>query len=121
VTKNAYNHHEIFSQFRRWCGSVPAGFEADFLGVKYRTAYFTVMPPQPNDRFEAHHYPAFNNEYFEWIDLLESVAWAKTSRPSGLVPKSHFNEKLTIHLGGSERYLPSGRRFGRSSCERKHS
>jgi FkbM family methyltransferase len=76
VTKNAYNHHEIFSRFRRWSGSVPAGFESDFLGVKCRTAYFTMMPPQSNDRYEAHDYPAFNDEYFEWIDLLESVAWA---------------------------------------------
>jgi hypothetical protein len=34
---------------------------------------------------------------------VEKCSRRKTSRPSGLVPKSHFNEKLTIHLGGSER------------------
>jgi hypothetical protein len=37
------------------------------------------------------------------------------------LPKSRFNEKLTIHRGGSERWFLSGRRFDRSSYERKDS
>jgi FkbM family methyltransferase len=70
-------HHEIFFNFNRWAGEVQAGFEIDFLGVKCRTAFFTMMRPQPIARYEAPPYPPYDEEYFEWIDLLESVASAK--------------------------------------------
>lgn len=33
--------------------------------------------PQPFDRNESPTYPPFDEEYFEWIDLLEAVAAAK--------------------------------------------
>jgi FkbM family methyltransferase len=77
MTKDEHKHHEIFSRFRRWSGVVPAGFEVDFLGSKSRTSYFRMMKEQPNDRHEAPEYPLVDEEYFEWIDLLEAAAWAK--------------------------------------------
>jgi len=57
---------------------VAAGYEADFLGAKYKTAFFTLFTPQPSDRNEAPPYPPFDEEYFEWIDLLEAVAAANS-------------------------------------------
>jgi FkbM family methyltransferase len=70
-------HNYIFAGFRRWAGSVPAGFDVDFLGTRYRTSFFTMWRSQPHDRDEAPTYPPFDEEYFEWIDLLEAVASAK--------------------------------------------
>ena len=55
---------------------MPAGFETDFLGTRYKTAFCTLFDPQPHDRYEAPSYPPLNEEYFEWIDLLEAVAAA---------------------------------------------
>jgi FkbM family methyltransferase len=69
-------HHRVFSRFHRWSGHVPAGFDVDFIGSKYRTAYFTMYQPQPQERYAAPEHPPFDEEYFEWIDLLEAVASA---------------------------------------------
>jgi FkbM family methyltransferase len=71
-----YRHHEIFSRFQRWSGIAPAGFEIDFLGTRSRTAFFSMMQARPHDRDESPAYPAFDEEYLEWIDLLEAVDWA---------------------------------------------
>jgi len=49
----------------------------DFLGTRSRTDYFTLLNPEPNARQENPVYPAFDEEYFEWVDLLEAVAAAK--------------------------------------------
>jgi FkbM family methyltransferase len=77
VAQPNHTHHDIFSRFQRWSGVVPAGFEVDFLGSKNRTAYFDMMERHPHDRVESPAYPPFDEEYFEWIDLLEAVAWAQ--------------------------------------------
>jgi FkbM family methyltransferase len=74
----SYEHHEVFLSFRRWAGEVPAGFDADFLGSRYPTAFWTGWRPQLCDRYEALSYPSFDEEYFEWIDLLEAVVSAKS-------------------------------------------
>jgi len=70
-------HHRIFSRFHRWSGRVPAGFDVDFLGTRYRTAYFTMNQSQPEERYAAPEHPPFDEEYFEWITLLEAVTSAK--------------------------------------------
>src|ERR1700687_341709 len=70
-------HHKIFSAFHRWAGRVPAGFDVDFLGTRYKTDYFTIWPHQLQERYEAPQHPPFDEEYFEWIDLLEAVSYAK--------------------------------------------
>lgn len=72
-----HKHHEIFSSFQRWSGCVPAGFDVDFLGSKHRTAYVTMSQPQPQERDATPEHPPFDEEYFEWIDLLEAAAFAK--------------------------------------------
>lgn len=71
-------HHPVFSNFEPWSGEVDPIFQVDFLGVKTRLTYcrFPGTPPLPTDstpvRREAG-FPDFHNEYFEWIDVLESV------------------------------------------------
>jgi FkbM family methyltransferase len=70
-------HHMVFSRFHRWSGHVPAGFDVDFLGSRHKTAYFSMCPPEPMDRYEAPQHPNFDEEYFEWIDLLEAILSCK--------------------------------------------
>ena len=55
----------------------PAGFYVDFLGCNYRLSYVTASSTQPTESFEAPYPPPFDDEYFEWIDLLEAVLSAK--------------------------------------------
>lgn len=71
------SHHGVFGHFRPGTGSVPAEFNIDFLGCKTRTAYYAGFTSQPIERREQPEYPTFDEEYFEWIDLLEAVVAAK--------------------------------------------
>lgn len=71
-------HHNVFRKFQRWYGQVPQGFGVDFLGVKTRSCFASWLPAHPTDRTEAPEYPGFDEEYFEWIDLLEAVDSART-------------------------------------------
>jgi FkbM family methyltransferase len=71
-------HHDVISRFTRWSGRVPAGHYADFLGAWYKTDYFKMDPsaaPPPEHVVEPG-LPGFNEEYFEWIDLLQAVCAA---------------------------------------------
>lgn len=69
-------HHPVFRSFPTYSGPVEAGYCAhDFLGIKTR-AEFLGLPPEPARHVETG-YPPLDEEYFEWIDLLESVAAAK--------------------------------------------
>ncbi len=75
-------HHPVFASFGRFHGVVPSHYHANFLGVVTRNAFIAGMitalghkPPDPGD-VEVD-YPAFDEEYFEWIDLLEAVLEAQ--------------------------------------------
>lgn len=69
--------HPIFEKFKCYSGPVESCYSTDFLGIKTKTEYFT------NNHYEAHHedtpYPQFDEEYFEWIDVLESTFLANNS------------------------------------------
>jgi FkbM family methyltransferase len=73
-------HHPVFTKFSPWRGHVPSDFIVNFLGVLTRTSYFApyaeISRAYPADRLVAADYPQFDEEYFEWIDLLEAVAGA---------------------------------------------
>ena len=71
--------HELFLRFPRWEGLVPAGLEPNFLGVMTRTSYFKLFQSHSADHYEKTRYPRLNEEYFEWIDLLEAVQSAEES------------------------------------------
>jgi len=74
LVQQPLEHHQVFSKFRRWSGRVAAGRHSDFLGSTLRASFHAS--PDPNERFEAPSYPPFDEEYFEWIDLLEAVLLA---------------------------------------------
>lgn len=69
------NHHQIFQNFRCWKGEVQPGFSHDFLGVVTRISYFSLFGQEGYEekRYVEASYPPFDNEYFEWVDLLEAV------------------------------------------------
>lgn len=73
------NHHPVFKSFACWQGEVKAGFYTDFLGTITRAEYFSLMssPEYGKTRFVQSDYPPFDEEYFEWVDLLEAVTGAK--------------------------------------------
>lgn len=66
-------HHPLVTVHDPATVSCPSGFDCDFLGVKTRRAFYSGMltdsqvPPRPPD------YPPFDEEYFEWLDILEAV------------------------------------------------
>jgi FkbM family methyltransferase len=76
-------HHEVFSRFRQYCGEVPSGYYVDFLGtqISYK---FVAGQPGVDSRgaswiAQNYPYPPIDEDYFEWIDLLESVVAASGS------------------------------------------
>jgi FkbM family methyltransferase len=75
----ALDHHPVFLRFQLYAGRVSAGFHADFLGGTFRGAFHGESSPESSDRFVAPYYPPFDEEYFEWIDLLESIDSAKNT------------------------------------------
>lgn len=71
------DHHWIFDHFEPFCGVVPLEFQVDFIGQRTRNEFLNC-PPRATPA-ETAALPYFNEEYFEWIDLLESVHAARDS------------------------------------------
>jgi len=78
-------HHEVFSRFRQYSGEIPQGYHADFLGTQAQHEFTSglrddVPVPYPLRRtYQNYPYPRVDEDYFEWIDLLESVVAASGS------------------------------------------
>jgi FkbM family methyltransferase len=70
--------HPIFLKFTHFKGEAPAGYDRDFVGSVTRP-WFWGGPPRDAAIEVDVPYPAFDEEYFEWIDLLESVVAARDS------------------------------------------
>ena len=75
-------HHPIFGRFERFKGFVPPGCHMDFLGVMTRNAFVEGLMAAVGERFPdpgyfETDYPQPAEEYFEWVDLLESVSGAR--------------------------------------------
>jgi FkbM family methyltransferase len=68
-------HHGVFSRFTGWSGSVPEGVIVDWIGDRVR-ASLLGQNWTPNTR-AADDFPPFNEEYFEWIDVLEMARQAR--------------------------------------------
>jgi FkbM family methyltransferase len=71
-------HHPVFSKFTPFKGEAAAGFDRDFIGSKIRRMFWTDSPRDTTIEVETS-YPSFDEEYFEWVDLLEAVAAARDS------------------------------------------
>ncbi len=70
-------HHEVFHKCGCWEGIVEAGFEVNFLGVMTRTSFAFVFPQSLPRRHMKSCLPVIDEEYFEWIDVLESAVSAR--------------------------------------------
>ncbi len=102
-------HHPVFRNFSCWQGTVKTGYANDFLGVLTKTDYYPLPIPSMTS------YPPFNEEYFEWIDLLEAVITAKSSFTMvelgagwgrwlcrGVTALRQYDKALPYHLIGIE-------------------
>jgi FkbM family methyltransferase len=76
-----FPHHPVFGHFSCWSGNVPEGFIVNFLGAMTRVGYFEsyleISRQYPADRHVETEFPLFDEEYFEWIDLLEAIVRAE--------------------------------------------
>jgi FkbM family methyltransferase len=64
--------HPVFTKIPRWTGSVGPGMTANWLGTVTRSIYNNNNSAPPG-RVLTPYVPTVDDEYFEWIDLLESV------------------------------------------------
>jgi FkbM family methyltransferase len=69
--------HKVFRHFRCWEGIVQPGYQVDFAGTITRAAFYKGSFCYKDPAFISTDYPEFNEEYFPWIDVLESVLNAK--------------------------------------------
>jgi FkbM family methyltransferase len=75
-------HHNIFNSFPSRHEMSQIGFDINFLGVKTRKDFVKMSGYEyPEEIIPAREIlpslPSFDEEYFEWVDLLESVMNAK--------------------------------------------
>lgn len=69
--------HPIFEKFSAYSGPVPEGCQTDYLGTRMRCEFVAHAAPSPS---QVHmDCPPVDEEYFEWIDILESVSRARDS------------------------------------------
>lgn len=66
----------MFGRFRRWEGWVDGGWDVNWLGVRTRASYYDVFNVPDVRRFVSAPALPFDEEYFEWIDLLEALVGA---------------------------------------------
>jgi FkbM family methyltransferase len=68
----------VFLRFETWSGEVNSGWSVNFLGVRTRDAFTAGMTgvESSETRWVATDYPPFDEEYFEWVDVLEAVVAA---------------------------------------------
>jgi FkbM family methyltransferase len=75
-------HHRIFDGAELWSGRKPSHVDVDFLGAKEDKQFFLPEWRDAERDFTAMHdqwavLPAFDEEYFEWIDFLAAVRTAE--------------------------------------------
>jgi FkbM family methyltransferase len=74
--------HPVLAAFGPWEGWAEPGWDVNFLGVRTRTAFFSLydeLADFSERRWVRGGRPVPNEDYFEWITLLESVTEAKGS------------------------------------------
>ncbi|MBM4145433.1 MAG: FkbM family methyltransferase [Nitrospira sp.] len=70
-------HHEVFRHFKCWEGIVQPGYNVDFVGAITRASFYKGSFCYKDPSFVAADYPEFDEEYFPWIDVLESIIAAR--------------------------------------------
>lgn len=73
----AFQHHPVFSHFRPYTGELPPNCDHDFLGTVVPPEFIQGLVPVPECASKVeNYYVLIDDEYFEWIDLLESIVAA---------------------------------------------
>lgn len=67
---------QIFKEYRPFSGMVKAGFGADYIGQMTNHEFEKCFHFDKDSEFTAG-YPIVSEEYFEWIDILESARDAR--------------------------------------------
>jgi FkbM family methyltransferase len=70
--------HPIFASFAPFEGLVPAGFHADYVGAMIRAQFHNAAHQVPESRYIVSPVPPVDEEYFEFIDVLQTVAAASS-------------------------------------------
>ena len=70
-------HHEVFSHFKPFSGIASENYQSDFLGAT--TSHRFVAGLRCTGGHTVTDYPDPDEEYFQWVDLLESVVAARGS------------------------------------------
>jgi FkbM family methyltransferase len=68
-------HHPVFEKFSPYSGPVPEGCQIDYIGTHTRCEFVAATTPSPSEVQMV--CPPVDEEYFEWIDILESVSLAR--------------------------------------------
>ena len=74
--------HPVFEGFGTWEGWVDPGWDMNFLGVWTRVSFFSLyeqLADFSTRRWVTAGHPIPNEDYFEWITLLEAVSEADES------------------------------------------
>lgn len=69
---------QLFAQFPRFRGIVNPRFHVDYIGALTDGEFFGRAPQRTLDVVEAD-FPPVDEEYFEWVDLFESILAAENS------------------------------------------
>jgi len=75
-------HHLVFTNFKQFKGEIDPAFQVNFLGVVTRNSFIAGLVASLGQELPTFDpaipvsYPVFDEEYFEWIDLLEAVLGA---------------------------------------------
>lgn len=70
------HQHSVFHRFTPWEGLVGPAFDPTPYGSLIRRA-FHDQPPHASERTVHCDHPSLNEEYYEWIDLLEAISAAR--------------------------------------------
>jgi FkbM family methyltransferase len=74
--------HPVFKGLATWHGWADPGWEINFLGVRTRVSFFSLyeqLADFSTRRWVRPEHPIPNEDYFEWITLLEAVSEADDS------------------------------------------
>lgn len=69
--------HPIFDRFHRYSGPVPAGVQYDWIGDMYRPEWLGLSDDETTALAQPRAPAPIDQEYFEWIAVLESVVAAR--------------------------------------------
>jgi FkbM family methyltransferase len=71
-------HNQAFSSFTARAGELPLHFASDFLGSKISHGFVAGLSQSSSEvSCDTESLPPFDEEYFEWIDLLSAVLEAE--------------------------------------------